>query len=404
MTPEEKARLEEEKRVLEYNIRTTSPTSKSQILSDQKRLETVNNLLKEAEALPSTPPPATPPTAETIQQFIDNNIAPLQIPDAVKTYAEGAAAAMPNYDILKKIASGETDLGNINLGTPTTTGNIDFSNLANIGDVADKFGLMDVAQGKYVNPETNPMFKTLFNKALEESLPALNNSMQASGRSGSGTAELLKGKLLADLSANIYNPERQLQSAIQQYLAGQDINQGQFKTSTGENARQFNTGLTEDARRFNTTSTENARQFNKGTQINALNAIPTYQTMEDNDKIRRMNLLSQIAGSQTNYNQSVLDLPYTTQRRFNELTTPTGAVGSTTTGQVYQPNWLTSAVGDTMTGLGAYRTGQQAGLWGGSSKTGTPITTPTTLLTGLNSGASNYSLLNEKTTPMWLRR
>ena len=403
MTPEEKARLEGEQRTLEYNIRTASPTSRAQILSDRKRLETVNNLLKEAEALP-TATPATPPTAETIQQFINNNIAPLQIPDAVKTYAEGSTTAMPNYDILKKIASGETDLGNINLGTPTTIGNIDFSNLADIGGIADKYGLMDVAQGKYVNPETNPMFKTLFNKALEESLPALNNSMQASGRSGSGTAELLRGKLLADLSANIYNPERQLQSAIQQYLAGQDINQGQFKTSTGEGARQFNTGLTEDARRFNTTSTENARQFNKGTQMNALNAVPTYQTMEDNDKIRRLNLLSQIAGSQTNYNQSVLDLPYTTQRRFNELTTPTGAVGSTTTGQVYQPNGLTSAVGDIITGLGAYGTGQQAGLWGNSTIGSNPITTPTTLSTGLNSGASNYSLSNEKTTPMWLRR
>src|SRR3989337_610165 len=344
MTPEEKARLEGEQRTLEYNIRTTSPTSAAQIASDRKRLEVVNNLLKEAEALP-TAAPATPPTAETIQQFINNNIAPLQIPDAVKTYAEGSPTAMPNYDILKKIASGETDLGNINLGTPTTIGNIDFSNLADIGGIADKYGLMDVAQGKYVNPETNPMFKTLFNKALEESLPALNNSMQASGRSGSGTAELLRGKLLADLSANIYNPERQLQSAIQQYLAGQDINQGQFKTSTGEGARQFNTGLTEDARRFNTTSTENARQFNKGTQMNALNAIPTYQTMEDNDKIRRLNLLSQIAGSQTNYNQSVLDLPYTTQRRHNELTTPTGAVGGTTTGQVYHPNCLTHPFG-----------------------------------------------------------
>src|SRR3990172_8440774 len=289
MTPEEKKRLERERSSLEYSIKNTHPTSRAQIISDQKRLDTVNNLLK--EAVDATPPPP-PPTAEAIQQFINNNIAPLQIPASVKTYAEGSTTAMPNYDILKKIASGETDLGNINLGTPTTIGNIDFSNLADIGGaggIADKYGLMDVAQGKYVNPETNPMFKVLFDKALEESLPALNDSMNASGRSKSGTAKLLEGKLLADLAANIYNPERQLQSAIQQYLAGQDINQGQFKTSTGEGARQFNTGLTEDVRRFNTTSTENARQFNKGTQINALNAIPTYQTMEDNDKIRRMN-------------------------------------------------------------------------------------------------------------------
>lgn len=353
----------------------------------------------------TTPTPPTPPSAETIQQFIANNIAPPQIPQAIQEYASGTPTAMPNYQVLKDIASGTTDSGNVNLGTPTSIGNIDFSNLANISDVANQFGLTDVAQGKYVNPETNPMFKTLFAKALEESLPVLNNSMQASGRAGSGTQKLLEGKLLADLSANIYNPERQLQTAIQQYLTGQDINQGQFKTSTGEQARQFNTGLTEDARRFNTTSTENARQFNKGIQMNALNTIPTFQGVEDNDKIRRLNMLSQIAGTEQNYNQSVLDLPYNVQRRYNELTTPTGAVGGTTTGQVYQPDWLTSAIGDVSTGLGIANAGRQARWWGQPTPTGTPITTPTSLSTGLNSGGSNLSLFNQdKTTPMWLRR
>lgn len=348
LTPEQQQRYYELEQWL-----YTHPTKGYDAVNVNKLAE-LNRLRGEMTAAPP-PAPTTPPTAADIQQFINNNIASVQIPEAIKTYAEGTPTATPNYQILQDIASGTTDLG-----MPTTS-NIDFSNLANVSDVANNFGLTDTAQGKYVNPDTNPMFKTLFAKALEESLPALNNSMQASGRSGSGTSELLRGKLLAELSANIYNPERQLQSAIQQYLAGQDISQGQYKTTTGENARQFNTNLT-----------ENARQFNKGMQMNALTEIPTYQSMEDNDKIRRLNMLSQIAGTQQNYNQSVLDLPYTTQKRYNELTTPTGATGSTTTGQVYQPNWLTSAVGDVATGLNTYRTGQQAGLWG------SPTTTPTT--------------------------
>lgn len=403
-TPENITRPQETPR--DYNIiKQFYDELKNAGQSDIYGANLTDEITKLTEKYDATATPSTPPSAETIQQFIANNIAPPQIPQAIKDYASGTATAMPNYQILKDIASGVTDLGNINLGTPTTIGNIDFSNLANINDVASKFGLTDVAQGKYVNPETNPMFKILFAKALEESLPALNNTMQASGRAGGGTQKLLEGKLLADLSANIYNPERQFQTAIQQYLTGQDINQGQYKTSTGEQARQFNTGLTEDARRFNTTATENARQFNKGTQMNALNTIPTYQSMEDNDKIRRLNMLSQIAGTEQNYNQSILDLPYNVQKRYNELTTPTGAVGGTTTGQVYQPDWLTSALGDVSTGLGMYRTGQQAGWWGSPTTSGSSITTPTSLSTGLNSGGSNLSLLNqEKTTPMWLRR
>lgn len=363
MTSEERARLEEEKRNLISNLDQNSHNSNS-LFNQLNQGEASRRRISEIDKLLNPPiENTTPPSAETIKQFIANNIAPPQIPQAIKDYASGTATAMPNYQTLKDIASGVTDLG-----TPTT-GNIDFSNLANISDVANQFGLTDVAQGKYVNPETNPMFKTLFAKALEESLPVLNNSMQASGRAGSGTQKLLEGKLLADLSANIYNPERQLQTVIQQYLTGQDINQGQFKTTTGENARQFNTGLT-----------ENARQFNKGIQMNALNAIPTYQSMEDNDKIRRLNMLSQIAGTEQNYNQSVLDLPYNVQKRYNELTTPTGAVGGTTTGQVYSPNWLTSAIGDVSTGMGMYRTGQQAGWWGspittGGDNTGSPLGT-----------------------------
>lgn len=72
---------------------------------------------------------------------------------------------------------------------------------------ASKEYASDTLSGRYLNPDTNPALAGLMKSGMEQIMP--NVDAQSGGRYGSDTWALMKGKALADVASNVYNPERE---------------------------------------------------------------------------------------------------------------------------------------------------------------------------------------------------
>jgi len=101
----------------------------------------------------------------------------------------------------------------------------------------------DVMGGKYLDINQNPALQNLMRQGLEQTMPGLDTQAMQAGRYGSDTWGLLKGQALADVAANVYNPERERQQAMAQYapqLAQQDYFDIGKLSAVGEEQQAMN--------------------------------------------------------------------------------------------------------------------------------------------------------------------